>query len=176
MLGSPDLWRSNCHSLCLLFFSKREFQSASCLPKVYYGVYPYFFIFYATIDLVLVWGLWSRIGAFKVLEEKPSPNIQDVITVRQGYNNILLQPEEIEWVSAEDYYARLHTNTKSYLIREPLKVLLDRLPKGEFIQIHRSTIVRRTYIKSFTANEVTLRDGTVRRISRSGIKRLHKPE
>ena len=111
-----------------------------------------------------------------MLEQKPSPDIEDVITVRQGYNNVLLQPENIQWVSAEDYYARLHTDSKSYLIREPLKVLLDRLPEGDFIQIHRSTIVRRTFIESYTAKEATLRDGSVRRISRSGMKRLQQTE
>ncbi len=168
-------------SLCALavhylwyFLISDHFSPLNHLPKTGYGVYPYFFIFYFMIDLVILWGLWGRLGAFKLVQEKPSPDKEEVITVKKGYNNIMVPTGAINWVAAENYYARLYTDAESYLLREPLKVLLDRLPQDEFIQIHRSTLVKRSFIAQFTATDVVLKDGTVRRISKTGMKNLRK--
>lgn len=161
------------HYLWYFVLSDR-FSPLNHLPNTGYGVYPYFFIFYFMIDLVIIWGLWGRLGAFKLVEEKPSPDMEEVITVKKGYNNILVPLEAITWVAAENYYARIFTVEDSYLVREPLKVLLDRLPGKEFVQIHRSTLVRRSYIHQFSHNDVVLKDGTIRRISKSGMKNLRE--
>jgi len=53
-----------------------------------------------------------------------------------------------------------------------MKVLADRLPAGDFVQIHRSTIVRRDFIDRRDGNRIVLRDGTSRQASRAGLLRL----
>jgi DNA-binding LytR/AlgR family response regulator len=126
------------------------------------------------MDIVFLWGVWGRLGAFRLVEEKPSRDIEEVITVKKGYNNIIVPMENITWVAAENYYARIYTSDESFLLREPLKVLLDRLPENEFIQIHRSTLVRVSFIERFNVNELVLKDGTIRRISKGGMKKLRQ--
>ncbi|WND01800.1 LytTR family DNA-binding domain-containing protein [Temperatibacter marinus] len=143
-------------------------------PKTVYGVYPYFFIFYVMIDIILIWSLWARLGTFKILEDKPSTELEDIITVKKGSNNILVRPEEILWVAAEDYYARIHIKADSFLIREPLKVLIDRLPQDDFVQIHRSTLVHKGFVESYSPQAVTLKNGESRRASKAGLKRLQE--
>lgn len=49
--------------------------------------------------------------------------------------------DSIEWIQAEGYYARLHSGTRSYLLRESLDSLAGRLPEI-FMRVHRSSIVR----------------------------------
>lgn len=156
----------------LYFLISHHFSPLNPLPNTGYGVYPYFFIFYFMIDLVIVWGLWGRLGAFKLMEEKPSPELDEVITVKKGYNNVLVAIEQINWVAAENYYVRLYTSDDDHLLREPLKVLLDRLPENEFVQIHRSTLVRRSFIARFSQTEAVLNDGVIRRISKTGMANL----
>lgn len=142
------------------------------LPHTAFGVYPYFFIFFALIDVVIIWGLSARLGVFQILEEPPLRKTEDSITVKKGPNSILIQTADLHWVAAEDYYSKLHTRSGSYMLRQPLKVLIDRLPPDKFVQIHRSTIVNIDYIKESNSQAVTLADDTVRNMSRPGYKRL----
>ncbi len=54
----------------------------------------------------------------------------------------------ITHVTAEGCYARIHTRTRTYLIREALSSLEARLPPGRFARIHRSTIVNLAGVQS----------------------------
>ena len=48
----------------------------------------------------------------------------------------------IDWVEADDYYARLHVGRVQYLLRESLSRLARRLDPAAFARVHRSAIVR----------------------------------
>ena len=50
--------------------------------------------------------------------------------------------DEIQYVTAEDTYVKIHTAEESYLLRERMHVLEERLDPADFARIHRSTIVR----------------------------------
>ncbi|MEX0300174.1 MAG: LytR/AlgR family response regulator transcription factor, partial [Kordiimonas sp.] len=102
----------------------------------------------------------------------PSKKKGDIITVKKGANNILVQPSDILWIAAEDYYSKLHTKDGDHLLRQPLKVLADRLPKEKFVQIHRSTIVNIDFVKEANSKTIMLMDGTLRSVSRQGYKRF----
>ncbi len=154
------------------FWLSNHFSPLNHLPNTGYGVYPYFFIFFAMIDIVILWGLSARIGVFQILEAPPSKKSDDIITVKKGANNILIQPSDIMWITAEDYYSKLHTKKEEHLLRQPLKVLADRLPQEKFVQVHRSTIVNIDFVKEANSKKITLIDGTVRNMSRQGYKRF----
>jgi two-component system LytT family response regulator len=59
----------------------------------------------------------------------------------------LLPVNDIEWIEADSYYARVHLGAESFLIRESLTHLEKRLDPGQFIRIHRSTIINIRFIK-----------------------------
>ena len=159
-------------------------------PHTAYGVYPYFFIFWILIDIVLLWSLFQqmnahqakiatldRMGSLERESIKSGSELPSKITVKKGNATVVLSAQEINWVSAEDYYARLYTVQGEYLLRQSLSKLLADLPSDEFIKIHRSTLVHIDYISELRTVdngglEVLLKDGNVRKVSRSAVKGL----
>ena len=53
---------------------------------------------------------------------------------------------EIDYVTASGQYAEVHAGEKTYVIRERMQTLEERLDPAVFIRLHRSTIVRRDRI------------------------------
>jgi len=94
------------------------------------------------------------------------------IMVRSASRIIFLNVEDIDWIGAEDYYVKLHTEKKSHLIRETMNDLEVQLDPATFIRIHRSTIVNVDRIRELQPHfngdyMVVLKDGTELRLSRS---------
>jgi len=56
--------------------------------------------------------------------------------------------DEIQYITAEDTYVKIHTAEEAYLLRERMHVLEDRLDPSAFARIHRSTIVRLDLIET----------------------------
>ena len=57
---------------------------------------------------------------------------------------------DIVWIEAERDYARLHTETRSFLFHESLSSLEQRLDPKSFVRVHRSAILRRDRIKAYS--------------------------
>lgn len=66
---------------------------------------------------------------------------QQRIVVKAAGRVFFLRPPEIDWMEAAGNYVRLHVGKKSYLVRETMKGLEDRLDPDTFVRIHRSRIV-----------------------------------
>ncbi len=97
--------------------------------------------------------------------------------VRTGDAIAFVQAAEVDWISATDYYATLHCGKKSHLIRETIKDLESKLDPGQFVRIHRSTIVRIDRIRELKRQldggyEVVLVDATSLKLSRSYLTAL----
>ncbi len=94
------------------------------------------------------------------------------IAVPTDGGELLLDPGEIDWIKAEDYYAGIHSSGRRYRVREPLTSLEARLDRARFVRVHRSAIVALDQIREFRAaqsgvgSEVVLRDGTCLPVSR----------
>jgi two-component system LytT family response regulator/two-component system response regulator AlgR len=48
----------------------------------------------------------------------------------------------IDWVAAERDYVRIHTGSRSFLIRQSIGALAGRLDPAVFVRVHRSSLVR----------------------------------
>lgn len=92
--------------------------------------------------------------------------------------SLAINTNEIDWIEAEDYYARLHVGTKEYLIRESLSSLESRLNANHFARIHRSILVRLALVREVnTAGgscEVVLHNGRRLPVSRRNRAALNK--
>jgi len=94
------------------------------------------------------------------------------IAVPTESGELLLDPGEIEWIEAEDYYAGVHSAGRHYRVREALATLESRLDRKLFVRVHRSAIVRLDQIRELRqaaaggGSEVLLRDGTRLPVSR----------
>jgi two-component system, LytTR family, response regulator len=86
---------------------------------------------------------------------------------------------KILYVTASGPYAELHTAEKTFLIREQMQVLEERLDPDRFFRVHRSAIVRLDLIEGLLRNasgdyEVRLRGGVRLKVSRSRSEDLER--
>jgi two-component system LytT family response regulator len=96
-----------------------------------------------------------------------------VVPVATG--ELVIPVGDIDWIAADDYYARLHVGVKSHLVRESLASLETRLDPRRFTRVHRSAIVQIDRIRELHGRELVLRDGmrvTVSRRRRAAIERV----
>ncbi len=93
---------------------------------------------------------------------------------------VFFQPvDEIDWIEAADYYARLHVGDTTHLIRETLASLEQQLDPSRFMRVHRSAIVNVSRVRSLrpdwrNRHEIVLRDGTVVPLSRGRKKAIER--
>jgi two-component system, LytTR family, response regulator len=100
------------------------------------------------------------------------PSIYRRITVTDRGRTHVFEAHDIEWISAAGDYTELHVHGATHLLREPLSVLLGRLPANVFCRIHRSFVVNLNRVSGFKTlrNQdllVKLKDKTVLRASRT---------
>jgi two-component system, LytTR family, response regulator len=61
--------------------------------------------------------------------------------VREGRRTVVLGPDEIVWLSAEDYCTNVHTARGTHLVRATLASILGLLNPARFVRVHRSAAV-----------------------------------
>ena len=98
--------------------------------------------------------------------ESPAPPARhrERYAVRVRGEIVLVNAADVEWVSAEGNYARLHAGEKSYLIRDSMQRLEESLDPALFARVHRSAIVNLTRVKKL----VLERDGSYEIVLASG--------
>ena len=94
-----------------------------------------------------------------------------------GPKDVLIPVRSIEWIEASDYYSSLHVKQRTYLLRESLSDLEQKLDPNCFVRVHRSALVNLDYLQEIhregvREGTVTLTGGTSIRISKSGRQRL----
>ena len=94
------------------------------------------------------------------------------LVVRDGGRTFVIPHDDITWIEAEDYCARIHTRTRTILVRDSLRALADSLEPNGFVRIHRSAIVNVDCVRQIEPltsgdQKVTLSDGTKVKVSRT---------
>ena len=112
-----------------------------------------------------------------IQELRPQTRYLDRVIVKTGGTVFFLKTDEIDWISAEENYVRLHSGKASYLLREKISGLEAQLDPARFRRIHRSTIVnidriQRLHPHSHGDCHVVLLDGTELILSRVYRDRL----
>jgi two-component system, LytTR family, response regulator len=108
-----------------------------------------------------------------LLEEfRANTNYIDRLVVKTNGRILFLKTKEIDWVKAEGNYVKLHAGKNSYMIRDTITNLEERLNPNIFRRIHRSTIVNIDSIKELQPlfhgeYSVILHDGTQLTLSRN---------
>jgi two-component system LytT family response regulator len=99
------------------------------------------------------------------------------IVVRDGSKVHIIPIAKLDYVEAQDDYAALHSEQKSYLKQQTIASLEAQLDPRRFVRVHRSYIVnveRIARIEPYAKDSrvVVLRDGAQLPVSRSGYARL----
>ncbi len=77
------------------------------------------------------------------------------IVIKEGTVNYKVPLNDILYIEALKDYSKVVTEKKRYITLSKLKYFVDRLPKEDFIRIHRSYAVSKSKIKSYTKDELT---------------------
>lgn len=85
--------------------------------------------------------------------------------IRSGGRVVFVRTNDVDWIGAESYYARLHVGRQSYLLRETLTSLEGKLDPRQFARIHRSSIVNLDRVRELSLRfkgdySIVLMDGT----------------
>ncbi|MGB9180391.1 MAG: LytTR family DNA-binding domain-containing protein [Pyrinomonadaceae bacterium] len=99
--------------------------------------------------------------------------------IRSGGRVAFIKAADVDWISADDYYIKLHIAGKSHLLRVSMNELEEKLDPRKFLRIHRSTIINFDRVKELHQNPngeyvVVLKDGTELKLSRSRRERLEE--
>jgi two-component system, LytTR family, response regulator len=94
------------------------------------------------------------------------------LVVRDAGRTLVIPHDDIVWIEAEDYCARIHLRGRTLLVRDSLRALGDSLDGGGFVRVHRSAIANVACIRAIEPlasgdQRLTLSDGTVLKISRT---------
>ncbi len=113
------------------------------------------------------------------LEQYRQRDFVDRLAVKVDTRIIFLEVSRIQWIEAAGKHVRLHTADETYLLRESMQMLEQRLDPNSFVRIHRSTIVKLDEIESFEPlfhgeYTVTLKNGQQLTLSRSYRAKLRE--
>lgn len=88
----------------------------------------------------------------KEVENTPTPH---PITIKTGYQNVTIHPSDIVYIEAMDNYIKINTtNHQPLLTKMSIKCFMEMLPPHNFIRIHRSYVVAKQAISSYTKQQV----------------------
>jgi two-component system LytT family response regulator len=111
--------------------------------------------------------------------DRTSEEFASRFTVQAGSRIQIVIAEDVEWIAAAGDYVELHVNGRSFLLRESMASIEQRLDPTKFLRIHRSTIVQSKSILELQSIEnreftVKLSDGSEQRSSRTYADRLER--
>lgn len=109
--------------------------------------------------------------AINKIVERPLPRKEpeQFPEVEMKHDGILktIQTQDIVYIEGVGNYIRIHlASEKPLLITQTMKYILSVLPVQHFIRIHKSYIVKREAITTFSKTELTLLNGTVLPVGR----------
>jgi two-component system LytT family response regulator len=92
---------------------------------------------------------------------------------------LFLPVSSIRWIGAEENYVRICTDAESYLLREPIGRLEEKLDPQLFLRVHRSSIVNLQFVKEVRTENtgesvVILLNGQRLSMSRSYRSRINE--
>lgn len=95
------------------------------------------------------------------------------IVVKQDYSNVPIQVSEISYIEAMENYCKVYLlEGKMILAHNTLKNITEQMPGSELVRIHKSYIVPRKQIKSYTKQNVTLQNQTILPVGRQYVRLL----
>lgn len=104
----------------------------------------------------------------------PAPVASDGIFIKKDSRLVKLNVKDIVWVEALADYVIIHCdNNLRHTMSATMKLMEDKLPKNDFVRIHRSYIIRLDKIREIEENTVAVGDKLLP-ISRSYKDNLYK--
>jgi two-component system LytT family response regulator len=99
------------------------------------------------------------------------------LAVTQRNRLMFIKVEDIDWIESSGNYVNVHVASETYLLRETLSALEEKLDPEQFVRLHRCTLVNVDRIRELSAwtrgeQIAILNDGTQLAIGRAYRSRL----
>jgi DNA-binding LytR/AlgR family response regulator len=82
----------------------------------------------------------------------------NTLTIKDGYNHIKLQVQDIVYLEALKDYTGIITRERKYCVLSPLGGLLKEKPFQGFVRIHRSFAIHRNSVKEISSKGIRVND------------------
>jgi two-component system LytT family response regulator len=92
--------------------------------------------------------------------QKPSSAVHPIIAIKAKGKILFISPGDVVAVQAEGNYVSLRRESDSYLLRESISMVAEKLKPYGFIRIHRSALVNTAFvveIKPYSGGKYGLR-------------------
>lgn len=89
-------------------------------------------------------------------KDKSSFILTDSIYVRNHDKMVKIIVKDIYYIEAERNYCRIYSKEKEYLLVMTLKELIEKLPQGHFVRVHRSYIVNVEHVDEVALSHVAV--------------------
>jgi DNA-binding LytR/AlgR family response regulator len=112
--------------------------------------------------------------AVKLINYSAAPPLEgEEITVKVEYKNVKIQLSAILYVQAMDNYVKIFTvDNRPVLTQMSMKSLEAMLPEAHFLRVHKSYIVPRHRISTYSRTQLTLTGGTTIPVGRAYADKL----
>jgi two-component system, LytTR family, response regulator len=103
----------------------------------------------------------------------------DRLLLRCSGRLIFIEPQDVQWIEANDNYVVFHTANERYTVRMTMNKLQSMLRPNLFVRIHRSTIVNIEHVRELCPlahgdYSVLLRNGAELTLTRSYRRHVHE--
>lgn len=88
------------------------------------------------------------------IRREPLLKLGSALFVKQGYQFVKIDPEELVYLEAEGIYTTLVTRQRKYAVRLSLSSTIERLSDPRIVRTHRSYAVNLSRMDSFSDSEV----------------------
>ncbi len=112
--------------------------------------------------------------AIRLVNYSAAPPLEgQEITVKVEYKNVNVQLGSILYIQAMDNYVKIFTvDSRPVITQMSMKALEAMLPENEFVRVHKSYIVPRHRIESYSRTLLTLTGGTKVPVGRTYAEKL----
>jgi DNA-binding LytR/AlgR family response regulator len=83
-------------------------------------------------------------------------DVSEFMFVRSDRKMIKIDYDTIRYIESYSDYLKIHTANETIVTRETITAIEAKLPKHQFLRIHRSYIISIKYIQSFTNEHITI--------------------
>lgn len=92
----------------------------------------------------------------KPIQENAKNNDLNCLFIKEDYITHNVEFAEIQYIQAYGNYLKLYSTKKTYIVRETLQNILEKLPEKHFIKIHKSYVVSIQKIQKIIGNYVII--------------------
>lgn len=97
------------------------------------------------------------------LPRRENPDAQDYFYIKENYEYIRIEKEDVVYIESMGNFSRLHTvQNKKHITLVSLKNIESQLPLKDFIRVHKQFIINLNHIISIATNgDITLKENAI---------------